>query len=80
MLLDTIQGVSIINRLSIPGNRTRNKEVRVGMRHEANYRRNVRYELMLGREATEAIARCPVGYLPIGCLERHGDHLPMGLD
>ena len=50
------------------------------MRHEANYRRNVRYELMLGREATDAIAQCPVGYLPIGCLERHGDHLPMGLD
>ncbi|MCC6443867.1 MAG: creatininase family protein [Armatimonadetes bacterium] len=42
--------------------------------------RNVRYELMRGREATEAVARCPVGYLPVGCLERHGDHLPMGLD
>ncbi len=41
---------------------------------------NVRFELMLGREAMEAIDRCPVGYLPVGCLERHGDHLPMGLD
>ncbi len=40
----------------------------------------VQYELMLGREATAAIQRFPVGYLPIGCLERHGDHLPMGLD
>ena len=45
-----------------------------------NHRQNVRYELMLGREATEAIAAHPVGYLPVGCLERHGDHLPMGLD
>jgi creatinine amidohydrolase len=40
----------------------------------------VQYELMLGREATAAIQHFPVGYLPIGCLERHGDHLPMGLD
>lgn len=48
--------------------------------HNTDFRHNVRYELMLGREATEAIAHFPVGYLPIGCLERHGDHLPMGLD
>lgn len=40
----------------------------------------VQYELMLRREATTTIQRFPVGYLPIGCLERHGDHLPMGLD
>ena len=45
-----------------------------------DFRKNVRYELMLGRDAVAAIAACPVGYLPIGCLERHGDHLPMGLD
>jgi len=50
------------------------------MAYNSDFRRNVRYELMLGREATEAIASFPVGYLPIGCLERHGDHLPMGLD
>jgi creatinine amidohydrolase len=47
---------------------------------KADYRRTVEYELMLGREATEAVKEYPVGYLPIGCLERHGDHLPMGLD
>jgi len=40
----------------------------------------VQYELMKGRDATAAIRAFPVGYLPIGCLERHGDHLPMGLD
>jgi creatinine amidohydrolase/Fe(II)-dependent formamide hydrolase-like protein len=41
-----------------------------------DYTRQVQYELMHGKEATKG----PVGYLPIGCLERHGDHLPMGLD
>ena len=45
-----------------------------------NFTKKVRYELMLGREATERIKEYPVAYLPIGCLERHGDHLPMGLD
>ena len=45
-----------------------------------NYTKNVRYELMHGREATQRIKEFPVGYLPTGCLERHGDHLPMGLD
>ena len=45
-----------------------------------DFTKRVQYELMLGREAMEAIERCPVGYLPVGCLERHGDHLPMGLD
>ncbi len=45
-----------------------------------DYRREVRYEFLLGREVNQAIAACPVVFLPIGCLERHGDHLPMGLD
>ncbi len=50
------------------------------MESNINYTKRVRYELMLGREATQRIEECPVAYLPIGCLERHGDHLPMGLD
>ena len=50
------------------------------MTFKIDYRKTVQYELMLGREATEAVRKYPVGYLPIGCLERHGDHLPMGLD
>ena len=37
-------------------------------------------ERLLGREFNDRLARQPVGYLPIGTLERHGDHLPMGLD
>ena len=50
------------------------------MNYKINYTATVRYELMSGREAIKVIRNCPVGYLPIGCLERHGDHLPMGLD
>ena len=48
--------------------------------HKISYRKHVQYELMLGREATQAIREVPIGYFPIGCLERHGDHLPMALD
>jgi creatinine amidohydrolase len=47
---------------------------------DINYTTQVQFELMRGRAAMAAIEACPVGYLPIGCLERHGDHLPMGLD
>lgn len=50
------------------------------MKYKIDYTKQVRYEYMKGREAVAAIRDCPVGYLPIGCLERHGDHLPMGLD
>jgi len=50
------------------------------VKHRANHREVVQYELLLGREATERLHQVPVGFLPIGCLERHGDHLPMGLD
>ena len=46
----------------------------------ANHSKVVQYELMHGRDAAAAIRECPVAYLPIGCIERHGDHLPMGLD
>lgn len=40
----------------------------------------VRFEYLKGREAMARLRRRPVGYLPLGSLERHGDHLPMGLD
>ena len=42
--------------------------------HEIDYTKEIRYEYMKGRDAIAAIRSCPVGYLPIGCLERHGDH------
>lgn len=50
------------------------------MKYKIDYSRKVRYELMRGMEAVEKIKEKPLGYLPLGCLERHGDHLPMGLD
>jgi len=40
----------------------------------------VRYELMYPNEFTEAVARCPVAYVPLGLLEWHGEHLPLGTD
>ena len=40
----------------------------------------VRYEYLYGRQFNARLKEMPVGYLPIGTLERHGDHLPMGLD
>jgi len=39
-----------------------------------------RYELMYPTEFTEAVARCPVAYVPLGLLEWHGQHLPLGVD
>lgn len=45
-----------------------------------DYGKEVRFEYLRGREAMEALEREHIAYLPVGCLERHGDHLPMGLD
>ncbi len=45
-----------------------------GRKHE------VRYELMYPGEFAEAVARCPVAYVPMGLLEWHGEHLPLGVD
>lgn len=50
------------------------------MKYKINYTARVQYELMFGIEASEKIRKKPLAYLPTGCLERHGDHLPMGLD
>ena len=40
----------------------------------------VLYELMRPDEVVGARARAPVAYVPIGPLEWHGPHLPLGLD
>lgn len=40
----------------------------------------VRYEEMLPHEIVEARSKCPIAYLPIGGLEWHGEHLPVGND
>jgi creatinine amidohydrolase len=40
----------------------------------------VRAELLLPHELEAAVASCPVAYLPLGSLEFHAAHLPIGLD
>ena len=40
----------------------------------------VQFELMRPPQIVEARRRCPVAYLPLGPLEWHGPHLPMGTD
>ena len=43
-------------------------------------KREVRWEYLLPKEFQEAVSECPVCYMPLGTLERHGAHLPFGLD
>ncbi len=40
----------------------------------------VRYEHLYGGELYQRMERQPLAWLPLGVLERHGDHLPWGLD
>jgi creatinine amidohydrolase len=40
----------------------------------------VQFELMRPPQIVDARQRCPVAYLPLGPLEWHGPHLPMGTD
>src|SRR5256885_4622909 len=42
--------------------------------------RTVEYELMRPAEIAQARARLPLAFIPIGPLEWHGPHLPMGMD
>ena len=38
------------------------------------------YEQMLPSEFLQSVEKCPVFFVPLGLLEWHGDHLPLGLD
>lgn len=40
----------------------------------------VRWEEMFPDEIEGAVSRCPIVYLPFGCLERHGPHMALGND
>lgn len=40
----------------------------------------VRYAELLPHEFRARLAACPVAYLPLGTLEWHGEHLPLGAD
>lgn len=39
-----------------------------------------RYEYLFGRELQDLIAAEPLAWVPLGILEKHGEHLPWGLD
>jgi len=39
-----------------------------------------RYELLHPHELEEILRRAPVAYIPLGSLEWHGRHLPLGND
>lgn len=41
---------------------------------------NVRYALMTPRAFRARITEAPIAYLPLGTLEWHGEHLPLGSD
>ncbi len=41
---------------------------------------NVRFEEMFPWEISRALAQAPIGYLPLGTLEWHGEHNAVGLD
>ena len=43
-------------------------------------RPKVLYEEMTPKEFREKLAQAPVAYLPVGTLEWHGEHLPIGAD
>ena len=40
----------------------------------------VLYQELTPDEFSTRLAECPVAYLPLGTLEWHGDHLPLGSD
>ena len=40
----------------------------------------VLYEELIPQEFTVRLAQCPIAYLPLGTLEYHGEHLPLGAD
>jgi creatinine amidohydrolase len=39
-----------------------------------------RYEYLYGEELFDLIQKCPLAWVPMGILEKHGGHLPWGLD
>ncbi len=39
-----------------------------------------RFEHLFGSELNDRIAQCPIAWVSLGPLERHGEHLPWGLD
>ena len=52
----------------------------IGLISSCNNHVKVLYEELTPKEFRERIAQAPVAYLPLGTLEWHGEHLPLGAD
>lgn len=52
----------------------------LGMLLSCSHNEKVLYEELTPKEFSIRLAKCPVAYLPLGTLEWHGDHLPLGSD
>jgi creatinine amidohydrolase len=51
-----------------------------GILLSCSHQEKVLYEEITPKEFSIRLAKCPVAYLPLGTLEWHGDHLPLGSD
>jgi creatinine amidohydrolase len=52
----------------------------VGILLSCSHKEKVLYEELTPKEFSSRLAHCPVAYLPLGTLEWHGVHLPLGSD
>lgn len=52
----------------------------LGILFSCSHHEKVLYEELTPKEFSIRLAKCPVAYLPLGTLEWHGDHLPLGSD
>ena len=54
--------------------------ITVALLISCNKAEKVLYQELTPAEFTVRLEKCPVAYLPLGTLEWHGDHLPLGSD
>jgi creatinine amidohydrolase len=54
--------------------------VLAGILLSCSHHEKVLYEELTPEEFSIRLAECPVAYLPLGTIEWHGDHLPLGSD
>lgn len=52
----------------------------MGILLSCSHHEKVLYEELTPKEFSIRLDKCPVAYLPLGTLEWHGDHLPLGSD
>ena len=57
-----------------------NYESEKNFKNKESIMKKVLYEELLPEECVERIKEMPVAYLPLGTLEWHGPHMPLGAD